>query len=40
MEYHILNGMCLYEKFPPQIKGEKVVMNEALLHGPLGANLF
>ena len=40
MEYHILNGMCLYDKFPPQIKGEKVVMNEALLNGPLGANLF
>ena len=40
MEYHILNGMCLYDKFPPQIEGEKIVMNEALLHGPLGANLF
>lgn len=39
MEYHILNGTCLYDKFPQQIKGEKVVMNEALLHGPLGGNL-
>ena len=40
MEFHILNGMCLYDKFPPQIKGEKVVMNEALLYGPLGTDLF
>lgn len=39
MEYHILNGMYLYDKFPQQIKGEKVVMNEALLNGPQGGNL-
>jgi hypothetical protein len=39
MDYHILNGMCLYEKFPAHIKGEKVVMNEALIDGPLGGNL-
>jgi len=39
MEYHILNGMCLYDNFPDHIKGERIVMHEALLQGPLGGDL-
>lgn len=39
MEFHVLNGMCLYDHFPTHITGEKIVMNEALLNGPLGGNL-
>lgn len=39
MDYHILNGMCLHENFPNQIGGKKIVMNEALLQGPLGGAL-
>ncbi|MEY3321972.1 MAG: hypothetical protein RLZZ417_1555 [Bacteroidota bacterium] len=39
MDYHILNGMCLYENFPNHIKGERIVMHEALLQGPLGGDL-
>jgi hypothetical protein len=39
MDYHILNGMCLYENFPNQIEGERIVMHEALLQGPLGGEI-
>ena len=35
MIYHILNGDALLDKFPQQIKGERIVFRECLVDGPV-----
>ncbi len=35
MLIHILNGDALYERFPSNIPGERIIMREALIEGPL-----
>ena len=36
---HVLNGDSLWHQFPDQIAGEKLVMRECLMDGPVGASL-
>ena len=38
--YHILNGDSLLFQFPPEIEGNRIVMREALMDGPINANSF
>ena len=40
MNWHILNGDCLREKFPKEIEGEIIVWRETLVSGPLSAKDF
>jgi hypothetical protein len=35
--YHILNGDALNERFPEGIQGERIIMRECLIEGPLKA---
>jgi hypothetical protein len=39
MSTHILNGDSLLHQFPDQITGQKLVMRECLMDGPVGASL-
>lgn len=34
--YHILNGDALKERFPREIEGERIIMRECLVDGPVG----
>ncbi|MEM1218617.1 MAG: DUF1835 domain-containing protein, partial [Bacteroidota bacterium] len=36
MEYHILNGDALQQRFPDEIYGEQIVFRECLVSGPTG----
>ncbi len=38
--YHVLNGDALADRFPKSISGEKIVMRECLVDGPIEANSF
>jgi len=38
--FHILNGDCLAEKFPKNLKGESIIWREALIDGPVSDNNF
>jgi hypothetical protein len=39
MSVHILNGDSLWHQFPDQISGQKLVMRECLMDGPIAASL-
>jgi hypothetical protein len=39
MSVHILNGDSLWHQFPDQIAGDKLVMRECLMDGPVAASL-
>ncbi len=38
MEYHVLNGDALKDKFPNSIKGERIILRECLVDGPVHGN--
>lgn len=38
--FHILNGDCLAEKFPKNLKGEIIIWREALIDGPVSEDDF
>lgn len=38
-QYHILNGDALAERFPKDIKGERIVFRECLVDGPVASSL-
>ena len=37
ISYHVLNGDALFERFPQEIMGEKIVIRECLMDGPTNA---
>lgn len=40
MTYHILNGDALADRFPQEIQGNKIIMRECLVDGPIKAASF